>query len=204
MDDHVAQLRSCMYQYSRAIYRSIKDLVDPYVDSETRVEYRRIVLAECELTMERLADDPQYFAASRSRAVRRHPPILPDHRAGPGRLGRSRGRLGGGVVHRAAARSRALRRWDLAVQGDHPQGQGMPAHPAPRPRLLPLAPAPRAFRSKGRSRRVGHFALTRRNAPAGRKVAFTWRFPRDRAERAHTPASSTARVETLCRTTPTS
>ena len=62
MDDHVAQLRSCMYQYSRAIYRSIKDLVDPYVDSETRVEYRRIVLAECELTMERLADDPQYFA----------------------------------------------------------------------------------------------------------------------------------------------
>jgi hypothetical protein len=60
MDDHVAQLRSCMYQYSRAIYRSIKDLVDPYVDTATRVEYRRIVLEECEQTMERLADDPQY------------------------------------------------------------------------------------------------------------------------------------------------
>jgi hypothetical protein len=51
-----------MYQYSRAIYRSIKDLVDPYVDSATRVEYRKAVLMECEQTMERLADDPQYFA----------------------------------------------------------------------------------------------------------------------------------------------
>ena len=62
MEHHAAQLRSCMYQYSRAIYRSIKDLVDPYVDSATRVEYRKAVLTECEQTMERLADDPQYFA----------------------------------------------------------------------------------------------------------------------------------------------
>src|SRR3954452_15447892 len=51
-----------MYQYSRAIYRSIKDLVDPYVDSETRVEYRRAVLAHCEDTVERLAKDPRYFS----------------------------------------------------------------------------------------------------------------------------------------------
>ena len=32
-----------MYQYSRAIYRSIKDLIDPYVDSSTHLEYRRVV-----------------------------------------------------------------------------------------------------------------------------------------------------------------
>ena len=51
-----------MYQYSRAIYRSIKDLVDPYADSETRVEYRRAVLAACEDTVERLAKDPRYFS----------------------------------------------------------------------------------------------------------------------------------------------
>ena len=51
-----------MYQYSRAIYRSIKDLTDPYVDPETQLEYRRSVLAACEQTMERLATDPQYFA----------------------------------------------------------------------------------------------------------------------------------------------
>ena len=62
MDDHVAQLRSCMYQYSRAIYRSIKDLIDPYADTMTQLEYRRAVLEECEETMERLADDPHYFA----------------------------------------------------------------------------------------------------------------------------------------------
>jgi len=62
MDDRVAQIRACMYQYSRAIYRSIKDLTDPYVDAQTQLEYRRAVLEACEQTMERLATDPHYFA----------------------------------------------------------------------------------------------------------------------------------------------
>jgi hypothetical protein len=62
MEDPVAQLQSCMYQYSRVIYRSIKDLIDPYVDHTTRLEYCRDVLYECEQTMSRLAADPQYFA----------------------------------------------------------------------------------------------------------------------------------------------
>lgn len=62
MEDHVVQLQSCMYQYSRAIYRSLKDLIDPYTDERTRLEYRRALLAECELTMSRLAADPHYFA----------------------------------------------------------------------------------------------------------------------------------------------
>ena len=56
------QIQACMYQYSRAIYRSIKDLVDPYGDPQTRLEYRRQVLDACEQTMERLATDPLYFA----------------------------------------------------------------------------------------------------------------------------------------------
>ena len=51
-----------MYQYSRAIYTSIKDLVDPYVDPDKRVEYRHRVLAACHDTVERLARDPRYFA----------------------------------------------------------------------------------------------------------------------------------------------
>src|SRR5918992_169798 len=51
-----------MYQYSRAIYRSIKDLIDPYVDPPTQLEYRRAVLAACEEAVERLARDPRYFA----------------------------------------------------------------------------------------------------------------------------------------------
>ena len=67
-----------MYQYSRAIYRSIKDLIDPYSDLQTRLESRRSVLEECELTMSRLAADPQYFARP-DRAlfqdIRRHFPI---------------------------------------------------------------------------------------------------------------------------------
>jgi hypothetical protein len=51
-----------MYQYSRAIYRSIKDLIEPYADPETQLESRRAVLSACEQTMERLAKDPMYFA----------------------------------------------------------------------------------------------------------------------------------------------
>ena len=62
MDDRVAEIQAGMYQYSRAIYRSIKDLTDPYVDPETQLEYRRAVLEACEQTMERLATDPHYFA----------------------------------------------------------------------------------------------------------------------------------------------
>src|ERR671927_1169695 len=62
MDERALHLQRCMYQYSRAIYRSIKDLIDPYVDSETQLEYRRAVLTTCEQTMERLATDPHYFA----------------------------------------------------------------------------------------------------------------------------------------------
>ena len=62
MDEQVLQIQHSMYQYSRAIYRSIKDLIDPYVDPLTQLEYRREVLAACEGTMERLAADPHYFA----------------------------------------------------------------------------------------------------------------------------------------------
>ena len=62
MEANLAQLQSCMYQYSRVIYRSVKDLIDPYVDRPTRLEYRRAVLCECEETMARLAQDPHYFS----------------------------------------------------------------------------------------------------------------------------------------------
>ena len=51
-----------MYQYSRAIYRSIKDLIDPWAEPEKQLEYRREVLALCEECVERLAKDPRYFA----------------------------------------------------------------------------------------------------------------------------------------------
>ena len=78
MDELSAQIRNCMYQYSRAIYRSIKDLIDPYVDPEAQLEYRRAVLEACEETMERLASDPHYFAnpdKSLFQDIRRYFPI---------------------------------------------------------------------------------------------------------------------------------
>src|SRR5918911_420780 len=62
MEERAAHLQACMYQYSRAIYRSIKDLIDPYADPETQLESRRAVLQACEQTMERLASDPLYFS----------------------------------------------------------------------------------------------------------------------------------------------
>lgn len=62
MDEQAAHLRSCMYQFSRAIYRSLKDLVDPYVDNAVRSEYRCSILQDCEATMGRIAEDPHYFS----------------------------------------------------------------------------------------------------------------------------------------------
>jgi hypothetical protein len=62
MDERTIRIQSCMYQYSRAIYRSVKDLIDPYAEPEVQLEYRRSVLVACEQTMERLAKDPLYFA----------------------------------------------------------------------------------------------------------------------------------------------
>jgi hypothetical protein len=62
MEDRSLHLQTHMYQYSRAIYQSIKDLVDPYVEPEVQLEYRHAVLTACEQTMERLTRDPHYFA----------------------------------------------------------------------------------------------------------------------------------------------
>ena len=62
IEENAARLQACMYQYSRAIYRSIRDLIDPYVAPTVQLEYRRAVLEHCEQTMERLAKDPLYFA----------------------------------------------------------------------------------------------------------------------------------------------
>jgi Cu2+-containing amine oxidase len=74
-----------MYQYSRAIYRSIKDLVDPYVDPETGVEYRRQVLEACEQTMGRLASDPLYFAKPERALFQDIRRYFPRRRRSPGR-----------------------------------------------------------------------------------------------------------------------
>jgi hypothetical protein len=62
IEEHTLQLQHCMYQYSRAIYRSVKDMIDPYGDRDSQIESRRAVLEACEQTMERLAADPLYFA----------------------------------------------------------------------------------------------------------------------------------------------
>jgi hypothetical protein len=62
IEEQTLQLQHCMYQYSRAIYRSIKDLIDPYAPRTAQLESRRAVLVSCEQTMERLASDPLYFA----------------------------------------------------------------------------------------------------------------------------------------------
>ena len=38
IEERTAQLQQCMYQYSRAIYRSMKDHIDPYSDRATQLE----------------------------------------------------------------------------------------------------------------------------------------------------------------------
>ena len=78
IEERTLQLHHCMYQYSRAIYRSVKDMIDPYGDRDSQLESRRAVLEACEQTMERLANDPLYVAKP-DRAlfqdIRRHFPI---------------------------------------------------------------------------------------------------------------------------------
>ena len=133
MEANLAQLQSCMYQYSRAIYRSIKDLIDPYVDQPTRLEYRRAVLCECEETMSRLAHDPQYFARP-DRAlfqdIRRYFPITAQaHVAWAVKQGVS----AAVTFIEAQLEAGAARRRRQPLQGDHAQGQGLPAHAAPGP-----------------------------------------------------------------------
>jgi hypothetical protein len=51
-----------MYHYSRAIFRALKDMVEPQSDTVTTEEARRQVLEACERTVQRLAEDPRYFA----------------------------------------------------------------------------------------------------------------------------------------------
>ena len=47
MEAQLVQLQACMYQYSRAIYRSIKDLIDPYAEPSVQLASRRSVLEQC-------------------------------------------------------------------------------------------------------------------------------------------------------------
>jgi hypothetical protein len=78
LDERTLLIQNSMYQYSRAIYRGIKDLVDPYVTPSQQVAYRKEVLEACEQTMERLARDPHYFAKperSLFQDIRRYFPI---------------------------------------------------------------------------------------------------------------------------------
>jgi hypothetical protein len=66
-----------MYQYSRAIFLAVRDIVEPQDGSE-REHAQREVLIACEQAVERLAADPRYFAhpaLSLFSDIRRHFPI---------------------------------------------------------------------------------------------------------------------------------
>jgi hypothetical protein len=165
MEERVAQIQACMYQYSRAIYRSIKDLIDPYVDPQTQLEYRRAVLTTCEQTMERLAKDPHYFANPGSGALPGHQALFPDHVSGSGCLGGQQGRVSGGRVHPGADRRGRLRRRRRTVPRDDAQGQAVPADAAAGARLLPVAPASRPL---PRSRLVSEGTRSRRRRDESR------------------------------------
>ena len=91
MDERVLHIQHSMYQYSRAIYRSIKDLIDPYAGVEMQVEYRREVLSACEANDGASRRRSVLLLEARQGALPGHPPLLPDHRAGRSRLGRDRG-----------------------------------------------------------------------------------------------------------------
>ena len=144
IEERTLQLQHCMYQYSRAIYRSVKDLIDPYGDRESQIESRRAVLMACEQTMERLANDPLYFAKP-DRAlfqdIRRYFPITAQ---APVAWAVQAGVSAAMTVHRGADRGRCARRRRRPLPRDDAQGQAVPAHSAAGARLLPVAPASRS------------------------------------------------------------
>jgi hypothetical protein len=66
-----------MYQYSRAIFLAVRDIVEPE-DGTERGQAQRELLVACEQAVERLAADPRYFAhpaLSLFSDIRRHFPI---------------------------------------------------------------------------------------------------------------------------------
>jgi predicted DNA-binding transcriptional regulator YafY len=137
-----------MYQYSRAIYRSIKDLIDPYSEPGVQLESRRAVLEQCEQTMERLAADPHYFAKP-DRAlfqdIRRFFPITAQAQVawavkeGVGAaVGFIEEQLEAGALDGGVARCRATTR------------KGKPCQRTPLPeRDLPVTPASRTLARRG-------------------------------------------------------
>ena len=143
IDEQTLQLQHCMYQYSRAIYRSIKDLIDPYVDEDTQLEFRREVLDACQQTMERLAADPLYFAKPERalfQDIRRYFPITVQAEVA---WAVQEGVSAALRVHRGPDRAGRARRRGRPLPRDHSQGQAVPAHSPPGARLLPLAPTSR-------------------------------------------------------------
>src|SRR5437763_13251804 len=142
MDDHSLHLQGCMYQYSRAIYRSIKDLIDPYADQDLQLEYRRAVLLACEQTMERLAKDPLYFA-NPARAlfqdIRRYFPITCQAEVAwavnegvAAAAGYIQAQTEAGPLDSRVARCRATtRKGQSAPRPPHPQRDHWPSHHHP-------------------------------------------------------------------------
>ena len=110
------------------------------------------------------------------------PMVSADHRAGAGRLDGARRSLGCGDVHRRADRGWRLRRRHRPLPSHDTQGQGLSADTAPRPRLLPVAPASRAHDRRGVTREI----------EVGTDVC------------PHPRSHARCRVGGRCRTTPTS
>ena len=96
--------------------------------------------------MSRLAADPHYFARpdrTLFQDIRRYFPITAQAQV----AWAVREGVGAAVAFiEEQIEAGALRRRHRPLPRDDPQGQGLPAHPAARPRLLPVAPAPRSAR----------------------------------------------------------
>ena len=130
-----------MYRFSRALYLELKDLVDPHPDTISVTEARRRVLDAAQSTVERLASDPRYFpqpARSLFQQIRCYFPISQQARVFY-------------AIERMVSLARAshpdgarpAERGQRPLPRHHPQGQGLPAHAAAGPRVLPVALAPR-------------------------------------------------------------
>ena len=145
IEEQTVQLQQCMYQYSRAIYRSIKDLIDPYVDRRARSSSTGVPCSRrASRRWSASRSDPHYFAKP-DRAlfqdIRRYFPITVQAQVA---WAVQKGVDAAVTFIEDQIEAGAARRRHRPLPRDDAQGQGLPAHAAAGARLLPVAPASRA------------------------------------------------------------
>ena len=136
-----------MYQFSRGIYRELAPFVDRHQPGRSAFDVQLGLLRACEASVERLATDRHYFAHPARTLfgdIRCYFPVCRQEQVY--QVVERYMALADEFVASLPANGVDPQGNPAAVPGGHAQGHGVPARPAARQRVLPVAPAPRRDR----------------------------------------------------------